>query len=448
MQLNVNPSIFRGYDIRGIYPSEVNEKVAYEIGQTLVNITGAKKVVAAKDARLSSPSLFKALVKGITDKGASVWSIGQAPTECVYFAIAQWKQYDAGVIVTASHNPKDYNGFKALWRKDGKINLLSSKDFEGKLGQENFGQNKVKGKLHSKKIWPDFLRHIFSFIDVKKIKPFKVIIDASSGAAGKIMPLVLRKLPLLVVPLNFKPDGNFPAHSPNPLEKGATTQAKREIVKNKADCGFIFDSDADRVFLIDEKGNLVKGDTSLLLLAKHFLEQYPGKGVVYNAVCSKAVPEFVKKWGGKPFRAKVGYLHLKEAMEKQDGIVSGEVSGHFTFRDNHYLDSGFIAFLILLEVISQENKKVSQIVASLSPYFKVDEINFKVVNQERVLKKIKKKYSGGKQDYLDGVTVNYRDWWFNVRPSNTELLLRLVVEAKSASLARAKVRELSRLILG
>jgi len=443
--MKINPSIFRSYDIRGIYPTELNEKTAYKIGQGFVEYTKTKNVVVGRDMRLSSPALFEALTKGITTQDADVYNIGEVPTECLYFAVGHYG-YDAGVIITASHNPKEYNGFKMVKKRGDRVDVIRGEEMGKIIEGDVFSEPEKKGTIKDIDIWQDFLNHIFSFIDVNKIKPFKVVIDAGNGMAGKVIPQITPKLPIEVIPLNFNLDGNFPAHSSNPLLEGAADQISKEVREKKADFGFIFDGDADRIFLIDEQGRLVKGDVSLLLLAKYLLGKNPGKGVAYNVVCSKAVPELVKKWGGRPVRTPVGFVNVREGLLKNDGIVSGEVSGHFSFKDNYYLDSGFIVFLILLQIISEIGKKVSEITAELSPYSKTDEFNFEVKDKEVVLNKFKEKYSDGKQDYLDGVTVEYDNWWFNIRPSNTEPLVRLTIEADTSELLKEKKKELIALI--
>jgi len=442
---SINPNIFRAYDVRGIYPSELNEETAYKIGQGFIQLTKAKKVAVGRDMRLSSLALFKALTEGIIAQGVDVFNLGEIPTECLYFAVAYY-HYDAGFMITASHNPPNYNGFKMVRKRRRMIEVVSGNKMAEIIKQRNLPTSEEKGKIIGINIWRDFLEHIFSFVDVKKIKPFRVVIDAGNGMAGKVTPLLASKLPIEIIPLNFKLDGNFPAHSPNPLAEGATEQIRKEIIKKKADFGFIFDGDADRIFLIDELGNLIKGDITLLLLAKYFLKKETGKGVTYNVVCSKTVPEFVKKWGGKPIRTKVGFINVREGLLKNDGVVGGEVSGHFSFRDNYYLDSGFVAFLILLQIISEAEKKVSEIAKELSSYVKSSEINFEVTDKEKILNKIKNKYLDGKLDYLDGVTVEYPSWWFNVRPSNTEPLVRLTIEADTKELLEEKKKELTALI--
>lgn len=437
----VNSNIFRAYDIRGIYPSELNEEVAYKIGQVFVSYTKAKRVVVGRDIRLSSLSLFETLVKGITNQGANVYNLGEAPTECLYFSVGHYG-YEGGIMITASHNPKEYNGFKLI--KKG-VEIIRGIEIAQRIKKLERPKPQKKGKIKNLDIWSDYLNHLFSFVNVNQIKPFKVVIDAGNGMAGKVIPLLKPKLAIEIMPLNFDLDGNFPAHSPNPLAEGATEQISQAIKKEKANFGFIFDGDADRIFLLDEMGNFVKGDITLLLLVKYFLKKNPGVAIAYNLICSKAVPEFIRKWGGKPIRTAVGFVNVREGMRQENGIMGGEVSGHYCFKDNYYSDSAFIAFLILLQVISESGKKVSEMIKELSLYFK-GEFNFEVEKKEAILNKIKKIYSKGKQNYLDGVSVEYDDWWFNLRSSQTEPVLRLTIEAKSKKLLEEKKKELTKLI--
>lgn len=438
-------SIFKSRDIRGIYPKELNEKTAYKIGRAFILYTGAKEVAVGRDMRISSPALSESFIKGVIEQGANVLNLGQVPVECLYFSVGHYK-LESGAIITASHNPKEYNGFKMLKREKEIIDMVRGIDLVPIIKKNEFPNPGKTGKIKEINVLEDFIKHIFSFVDVKKIKTFKVVVDAGNGMAGKVVPLFDKKLPIKIIPLNFELDGNFPAHPSNPLLEGVTDQISSEVRKRKADFGFIFDGDADRIYLIDELGNFVRGDTTLLLLAKYLLKKYPGKGIAYNLICSKAVPEFIKKWGGKPIRTAVGVVEVREGMLKNDGIVGGELSGHYLFRDNFYLDSGFVVFLILLEIISESGKKVSEITKELSPYAKSAEINFEVEEKEKIIKKVREQFSDGKQDYLDGITVEYQDWWFNIRSSQTEPLLRLTIEAKNQELLEQKKKELTAFI--
>ncbi len=449
----IDYSIFKSYDIRGIYPKNINKKTAYLIGKSLIRYTKKQKIVIGRDMRISSPILFKGLTEGITSEGAKVYDLGKIATECLYFAVGNYN-YELGVMITASHNPKEYNGLKIIQKNNNNLletipgkNLIKITKETEKLEKDKKIPLKQKKGIKKINIWQDYLNYILSFVSLKDISHFKIVIDASNGMAGKAIPMLTKKLPFLtIIPLNFKLDGNFPAHSPNPLSPEAPKEAGEIIKKEKADFGFIFDGDADRIFLIDEKGKLVRGDITLLLLAKHFLEKEPGKGIIYNLICSKAVPEFIKKWGGRPIRSKVGFVNISELMIKKDAIMGGELAGHFSFKDYFCHDSAFITFLILLEIISKNKKPVSKLTKELSPYFKLPEINFRVSNKELILKEIKKKFSDAKQDYLDGITVEYSNWWFNIRPSQTEPLLRLTIEANNKNLLKEKKKMLVNLI--
>jgi len=442
----INQSIFKSYDIRGIYPSELDDATAFEIGRAFVKKTGAKKVVVGQDSRLASPALFKALVGGIAAEGGQICDIGQVLTECIYFAVGFY-DFDAGVMITASHNPKEYDGFKMVKKNGNDIEVIRGKDllktFESLLPIQRTGQIQ---EIEKKDIWKDFLNRMFDFVDLSEIVPLKIVVDASNGVAGLAISRMQDNLPVEIIPLNFELNGNFPAHGPNPLLEGTVNQIAGEIIKNKADFGIMFDGDADRIFLIDENGKMVSGDATLLLLAKYFLQKNPGMAVVYNLICSRATPIFIKKYGGIPIKTQVGFVNVREGLMKNDGIMGGELSGHYCFKDNYYMDSGIITFLELLIFFSKDERKVSEIMKELQPYAKGD-TNFEVADKEKVLEKVKKKYADGKQDFLDGITVEYQDWWFNVRPSNNEPLMRLTIEADTQEILEEKQKELTKLFL-
>lgn len=442
--MKVNPSIFKSYDIRGIYPSELNESVAFQIGQAFIRQTGAKDVVFGYDARLSSPDLFKAFSSGASEQGAKIFIIGQVPTECVYFSVGNY-DFDAGVMVTASHNPKEYNGFKMIIKQGDGISMVRGKDLAS--GAAKTVKDEITAPETEKKdIWNDYLNHIFDFVDLSEISTLKIVIDASNGVAGHIISRMKEKLPVEIIPLNFEADGNFPNHSPNPLEPDSVDKISETIKKEKADLGIMFDGDGDRLFLIDEEGKMVRADVVLLILSKYFLGKSAGSAIAYNAICSRAVPKFIKEWGGKAIRTQVGFVNVREALIKNNGIMGGELSGHYCFKDFYYMDSGMASFLVLLQIISKDGRKISEIVKELSPYVKSPELNFKIDDKEAVLEKVKQKYADGKQDYLDGVTVEYKDWWFNVRPSNTEPVMRLTIEADTKEILAEKQKQLTALI--
>ena len=443
--MEINKSIFKSYDIRGIYPSELNDEVAFNIGASFAKLAGAKKIAVCRDARLCGSGLLQALAKGVISEGVELCYIGQLPTECLYFSVGNY-DFDAGIMITASHNPKDYNGFKMLKKsEDGNIRIVRGKALLESFDVKNFDKGDLI-ELNKKDILKDYLNHIFSFVDLSEITPLKIVIDASNGVAGKIVSEIQDKLPVEIIPLNFDPNGDFPNHSPNPLAEGSTKQIAEKIISEKADFGLIFDGDADRVFLVDENGGLVRADATLLILAKHFLDKNHGAVIAYNAICSKSVPEFIEKWGGKTIRTQVGFVNVQDGLIKNNGIMGGELSGHYCFKDYFYLDSGMIAMLVLLQAISKDGRKVSEIIKELSPYAKGAEINFQVADKDAILEKVKEKYSDGKQDFLDGITVEYKDWWFNARASNTEPLLRLTIEADTEEILKAKQKELTKII--
>lgn len=435
----INEAIFKAYDIRGIYPSELDEGQAYLIGRALAVKSKAKIITVGTDMRLSGPALKKALIRGITDEGTDVKDIGLVPIDAIYFAVGKLED-EAGIMTTASHNPPEYNGFKMVLKG---VEILNGLDLLKEVKKLDSKVCEKKGEVKEENIIAGYINHVLSFIDIDKIKPFKVVIDAGNGMAGKIIPILTEGLPLNVIPLNFKLDGSFPAHPSNPLLPESQKEICETIIKEKADFGVIFDGDTDRLIFVDERGEVIPADMTLLLLAKLFLEREPGAGIVYNLICSKIVPEMVEKWGGRPLKSRVGYNYIAEMMKEQKGIIGGELSSHYSFRDNCYSDSGFISFLILLQLLSSRKQPLSEIVAPFYKYFKTPELNFKVANKEEIIEKIKQKYTDGKQEFLDGITVEYKDWWFNVRPSNTEPVLRLTIEADTQKLLDVKTKELT-----
>jgi len=440
--MEVNESIFKAYDIRGIYPSELNEDAAYLIGRAFARRSEAKKITVGSDMRLSGPFLKKALIRGITDEGVNVKDIGLVPIDAVYASVGKFGD-QAGIMVTASHNPAEYNGFKMVL-KDMKwvrgVELLEEvKNIPAEISE-------TKGDVEEKDIIPTYINHVLSFIEVDKIKPFKVVVDAGNGMAGKITPILTENMPLNIIPLNFKLDGSFPAHPSNPLLPESQKQICEAVVKEKADFGVIFDGDTDRLFFVDEKGNFIPADFTIPLLAEVLLKREPGAGIVYNLTASKIVPEKIRALGGKPLKSKIGYVNMSTMMRNENGIMGGEVSAHYSFRDNAYADSGFIAFVIILQLLSSHESSLSEIIKPFNKYFKAADINLEIENKDKVFEKIKQKYSDGKQDFLDGITVEYEDWWFNVRPSNTEPLLRLTIEADTKEILEQKQKELIKFI--
>jgi phosphomannomutase len=444
--IKIDESIFKAYDIRGTYPDQLDEDLAYKIGRALAEYLKPKKVAVGRDMRLSSPSLLDKLTSGITDGGADVVDIGLVSTDCLYFAVGKYG-YDAGVMITASHNPPQYNGFKMCKKDAVPLSGESGIDQIKKLVLENkFSSPPKSGKIEKVDVDDAYVKHILSFVNPKKIKPFKIVMDAGNGMAGKIIPPLFSHLPCRVIPMFFELDGSFPHHLASPIEPQNIAPLRERVLKEKADLGAAFDGDADRMFLVDENANPLGGDMITALVAKNLLKKEKGATILYNLICSKAVPEVITKEGGKAIRTRVGHALIKPLMKQHNAVFGGEHSGHFYFRNNWFADSGLIALLVCLELISEENQPLSTLVSSIDPYFRSGEINNRVENIPQKLKQIEEHYSKGKVDHLDGLTIDFDSWWFNIRPSNTEPLLRLNVEANSPEILDQKKNEVLKLI--
>lgn len=436
----INTSIFRSYDIRGVYPSELNEEIAYLIGKAVVKRTGAKKVAVGRDMRLSGEALQNALIRGITECGADVDKVGLVPVDFIYWVVPS-HGYDAGVEVTASHNPKEYGGFKMVDRA-GFIRGVDLVDEVKNLAKGNEVHEVLGGKVAEVDYWNEYITQLSKFVDVKRLRKLKIVVDAGNGMAGKVIPLLAAHLPIEVIPLAFELDGNFPSRSPDPLAPGALDLLKARVVAERADFGVAFDADTDRIFFVDEKGGFIQADNTLLLLAKYWITREPGAGIAYNLINSHAVPEFISEWGGRPLRSAVGYVHMGRALKEGRGVMGGEVSAHYSFRDNFYFDSGYIALLIFLQVFSEQDKPLSELVKQFTRYCRGDEVNFRVKDAHAVMAELETKYHDAKIDKLDGITFEYPDWWFNVRPSNTEPLLRVTVEGNDCTIMEVKRKEI------
>ena len=446
-------SLFKAYDVRGIVPDELTPEIAYEIGRALVATLQPDTVVVGRDMRVSSPALAAALIDGIRDAGADAVDVGMVSTDALYFAIGRYG-YPAGVMVTASHNPPEYNGFKIAREEARALSLTEGLDdirdlvVSGNLPP--IVSAAARGDLQERDVLDDYAAHMLGLIDAAKIKPLRIAIDAGNGMAGVTVPRVFQHLPVEVIPLYFEPDGTFPNHPANPIEPENTEELRRIVVEQGLDFGAAFDGDADRVFLIDERGQFVGGDMLTAMVATRMLERNPGAAIVYNLISSRGVPEAIVNYGGRPIRSRVGHSYIKETMRAEDAVFGGEHSGHFYFRDNWYADSGMAALLYVLEMVSDEGKPLSQVIAPLDHRFRSGEINREVSDPGAVMAAIESRYraEGAEIDHLDGVTVSFPSWWFNVRPSNTQPLLRLNVEADDAATLDAKTAEVLAAIEG
>jgi phosphomannomutase len=438
--VTIDPNIFGSYDIRGIYGENLNDEVAYRIGRAAAQYLQVPEIAVGRDMRLSSPRLAAALIRGITDGGVHVIDLGLTTTDELYFAVGKFK-YAAGVMVTASHNPGKYNGMKFCRAEAYPISketgLATIRDL---ASTGEFADPPRKGEVRTQDVLEDYVNHALSFIDVSKIRPLKVVIDAGNGMAGMVMPRVFEKLPCTLIPLYFELDGSFPNHPASPIEPENTEVLRKTVREVGADLGAAFDGDADRMFPVDEQGNIVDGSMVTAIAANSLLRKYPGSTILYNLIVSKSVPELVAELGGKSFRARVGHSHIKADMRTHNAIFGGEHSGHFYFRDNWYADSGLIAFLMTLELVSLGDKPLSELLKPLDRWVRSGEYNSTVSDKKAKLAALEERYGKEAQavDHLDGVTFDFGDWWFNVRPSNTEPFLRLNLEARTRELMEQK----------
>jgi phosphomannomutase len=437
----LDPKIFKAYDVRGIYPAELDEEGASVIGRSYVEQFEPRKIAVGRDMRLSSPAMARATIDGAADGGSDIVDIGLVGTEMVYFAVGEL-ELDGGIMVTASHNPKEYTGLKIVRRGalpvGGDSGLLEIRDramagFDASMGQ-------TPGQVSEYDVWPGYVDHVLSFIDPGAVRPLRVVIDGANGMAGVMLPPVLGRLPVDARRYFFEPDGTFPNHEPNPLLPENREFIVATVKEEGADLGVAFDGDADRCFFVDDTGEFVPGDFVTALLAESILEKEPAGKIIYDVRASWAVPETIERAGGVPLVNRVGHAFIKHRMRDEGAVFGGEVSGHYYFRDFFQADSGVIPFLLMLELVSRRGKPLSEI---LRPYrerfFLTGELNTPVADVPLKLHELKERFAdSGKVSHLDGISIEFPDWHFNVRPSNTEPLLRLNLEARSRELMERK----------
>jgi phosphomannomutase len=437
--MTINPSIFKAYDVRGLYPSEINEEAARLIGRGFVAYLGAGRIAVSRDMRLSSPSVAAAFIDGAREQGADVVDYGMLATDMMYFAVAR-DGLDGGVQITASHNPKQYNGVKMVRKEafplsgDAGIGDIRDMIAAGRLP----APGARRGGIEQRDVLEDYVKHVLSFIDESAVKPFNVVLDGGSGMAGLVAPKLFERLPCRVTPLCMEIDGTFPNHEANPLLEENRRDITERVVKEKADIGIAWDGDADRCFFIDGTGEFIAGDFVTALLSEAFLLKHPGAKVVYDVRASYAVKDVVARYGGTALMNRVGHAFFKRRMREEGAIFGGEVTGHYYFRDNFYADNGFIPALLMLELMSVKGQTLHQLLEPLrAKYFISGEVNTKVSDMSLVQKKLDDlaaKYTGGATYTMDGFSAEFPDWHFNVRGSNTEPMLRLNLEATSQQL--------------
>jgi phosphomannomutase len=446
----LDPKVFKAYDVRGLYQSELDEDGAARIGRAYVEHFEPKAVAVGRDMRLSSPSMAKALIDGLSGAGAEVVDLGLVGTEMLYFAVDSLA-LDGGICVTASHNPKEYTGLKVVRRGalpvGGDSGLAEIRERARSYDGLPPGD---PSRVREADIWPGFVEKVLSFVDPSAVKPLRVVVDAANGMAGVMLPPVLERLPQLdVVRCHFEPDGSFPNHEPNPLLPENREFVVRTTRAEGADLGVAYDGDADRCFFVDDTGEFVPGDFVTALLARSVLEKEPGASVIYDVRASWAVAREIEAAGGVPLVNRVGHAFIKHRMRKEGAAFAGEVSAHYYFRDFAQADSGVVPFLLMLELLSREGRTLSEILAPYRErYFLTGEINTPVADVPLKLQELKERYAaeGGHVSHLDGLSVDFDDWHFNVRPSNTEPLLRLNLEALSREVMDEKRDEILALV--
>lgn len=433
-EAKLSMDIFKSYDIRGKYPAEIDDLTARKIGASIAQFfkeknSNVKNIVVGRDMRLSSKSLANALIEGLCTSGLNVVNIGVVSTEMTYFAVGHY-HYDGGVMVTASHNPSEYNGFKICREQAIPVSFETGIDRIAKLTRQYHPpRGEQLGKVVLSDVFKEYKKHVLKFAG--NLRPLRIVVDAGNGMAGKTIPVVCEGLPVEIVPLYFELDGSFPNHEANPLKAENILDLQNKVRETRAHLGVAFDGDADRCVFIDEMGRAIGCDIITALIARQFLEREKGATVLYDLRSSWVVPEEIKAAGGVPYRERVGHSYMKATLREKKAIFGGELSGHYYFRDNYCSDSGMIAFFMVLSILGSRRVPFSNFVAPLRRYYSTGEINFKVEDKDEKIEEITKKFSAGKIDRLDGVTVEYNDWWFNVRKSNTEPLLRLNLEGKT-----------------
>ncbi len=442
----MDSSIFKAYDIRGVYPEQIDEEDVKKIGQATVQILEAKKVVIGHDMRLSAKTLYPVLQKGLIEMGCEVIDIGLCSTPMSYFANSYFDA-DASLMLTASHNPAEYNGFKLCGKDARPFTIFApTEEIENLIKSGGIKHSQVKGKIRQEKILDRYIERIIQGIKVDPEKIGEIIVDGGNGIAGLIVPKMLDKLKIKYETLYIELDGSFPNHEPNPLKHETLKDLQKKVIGSEATLGASIDGDGDRIGFVDENGDVVNADLMTIVIAKEILKEHPGAKIMYDLRSSWAVKEEIKKAGGNPEMCVVGHGLIKPTMRKNEVEFAGELSAHYYFKDLSYIDCADRALVFILQMLSSGDEDISEMVAPYKKYFQTGEINFEVENPKAKIKEIEEKVEGGDKFYLDGLSVEFDDWWFNLRPSNTEPLLRLNLEAKSKELMEEKKKYIMELI--
>jgi phosphomannomutase len=440
-------AIFKAYDVRGVYPDQLDDDIARRIGNAFVAFTQPALVLVGRDMRPSSEPLAAAFADGATLGGADVVELGLTSTDLVYFAAGH---LDApAAIFTASHNPAEYNGIKLCRAGAAPVGQDTGLDqIKAMVGSGLFERAEERGRIAQRDVLPEYVQHVHSFVDVGALRPLRLAADTANGMGGLVVPAVFADLPFELSILYPELDGTFPNHPADPVQAENLKDLQRAVLDADADLGLAFDGDADRVVLVDDQAQPVSGSITTAILAKAFLERHPGETIVHNLICSKVVPEVVREAGGTPVRTRVGHSFIKRVMAETGAIFGGEHSAHYYFRANFRADSGVIAALMMLEQLSRAGAPMSQLRRPFERYSSSGEINSRVDDPAAVIERVAEAYAGADQDRLDGLTVDLGDWWFNLRPSNTEPLLRLNLEARDDTACEAHTAEVLALVRG
>lgn len=437
-------TIFKAYDVRGLYPSEIDEETARRIGRGFATFAGVERIAVGRDCRTSSPAIAAALIEGITATGTDVLDIGEITTDGLYFVSGSMGL--PGVVVTASHNPPEYNGLKFCLAGAAPVGEDTGLNDIKRIAASEFEEQDVPGTREAVDTLDGYVDHLFGVVDASVFSPLTVAADGGNGMAGIAVPTVFDRLPGRLIGLYLEPDGTFPNHPADPLRPENLVDLLALMAEKKPDLGVAFDGDADRAFFIDDRGVPLPGSTTTAIIGDWFLMREPGASVVHNLICSKAVPERIRGAGGVPVRTRVGHSFIKQVMKETGAVFGGEHSGHYYFRDNYRADSGILAMLVLMQVMSEDGRPLSELRLDYEPYVGSGEINYDVADQAAATAAVAAAYDDAQIDYLDGLTVDLGDRWFNLRPSNTEPKLRLNAEAPDAAAVNELVAAVASII--
>ena len=445
--MTLDPSVFKAYDVRGVHPTDIDEEGAYAVGRAFVEEFEPRKIAVGRDMRTHAPSMARAVIAGALEAGSDVVDVGMVGTEMLYFAVGSL-ELDGGITVTASHNPKQYSGMKIVRRGARPVGGDTGLSAMRERAERGFADANAPGTLEERDIYLAWADRVMSFIEPSRVRPLRVVFDAANGMGGRMMSVLLERLAIDAIECYFEPDGTFPNHEPNPLLPENRDFIVERVKAEGADLGIAFDGDADRCFFVDDTGEFVPGDFITALLARTVLEKEPGATIIYDVRASWAVRDVVEAAGGTALVNRVGHAFIKQRMREVDAAFAGEVSGHYYFRDFYQADSGTIPALLMLEMISAAGVPLSEILAPMrQTYFLTGELNTRVPDVALKLQEVKERFGQAAEiSHLDGISITAADWHLNVRPSNTEPLLRLNLEARSQATMERKRDEVLSLL--